>query len=172
MQDQITGQKWQYDARYFVNAAGPWVQDILGETLRLNVADSVRLVRGSHFVVRKQYENDKAYFFQGKDGCIIFAIPYEQDFTLIGTTDVDHEAVHTNPICTDEEQEYLLKFASEYFKNPITRADIIWRYSGGCPLYEDSANAAASSTRDYVSRVDSSFYEVFQNSRNRLKKTP
>ena len=90
LQDQITGQKWQQDARYLVNAAGPWVQDILGETLRLNVADSVRLVCGSHFVVRKQYENDKAYFFQGKDGCIIFAIPYEQDFTLIGTTDVDH----------------------------------------------------------------------------------
>ncbi len=156
LQDQITGQKWQQDARYLVNAAGPWVQDILGETLRLNVADSVRLVRGSHLVVKRQYEHDKAYFFQGKDGRIIFAIPYEQDFTLIGTTDVDHDAVHTNPICTDEEQEYLLKFASEYFKNPITSDDIIWRYSGVRPLYEDGANAAASATRDYVLRVDSS----------------
>ncbi len=156
MQDQITGQKWQQDARYLVNAAGPWVQDILGETLRLNVADSVRLVRGSHLVVKRQYEHDKAYFFQGKDGRIIFAIPYEQDFTLIGTTDVDHDAVHTNPICTDEEQEYLLKFASQYFKNPITRDDIIWQYSGVRPLYEDGADAAASATRDYVLRVDSS----------------
>jgi glycerol-3-phosphate dehydrogenase len=156
LQDQITGQKWQQDARYLVNAAGPWVQDILGETLRLNVADSVRLVRGSHLVVKRQYEHDKAYFFQGKDGRIIFAIPYEQDFTLIGTTDVDHDAVYTNPICTDEEQEYLLKFASEYFKNPITSDDINWRYSGVRPLYEDGANAAASATRDYVLRVDSS----------------
>ena len=156
LQDQITGQKWQQDARYLVNAAGPWVQDILGETLRLNLADAVRLVRGSHLVVKRQYENDKAYFFLGKDGRIIFAIPYEQDFTLIGTTDVAHDAVHTNPVCTDEEQEYFHKFASEYFKNPITRADIIWQYSGFPPLYEDGENAASSLTRDYVLRVDSS----------------
>lgn len=142
-------------ACYLFNAAGSWVQDILGETLRLNVVDSVRLIRGSHLVVKRQYEHDKAYFFQGKDGRILFAIPYEQDFTLIGTKDVDHAAVHTNPICTDEEQEYLLKFASEYFKNPITRADIIRRYSGVRPLYEDGANAATSATRDYVLRVDS-----------------
>ena len=156
LQDQTTGKKWHQDARYLVNAAGPWVQNILGEKLRLDVADSVRLVRGSHLVVKRLYEHDKAYFFQGKDGRIIFVIPYEQDFTLIGTTDVDHELVHTKPICTDEEQKYLLKFASEYFKNPIISDDIIWRYSGVRPLYEDGANAATSATRDYVLKEDSS----------------
>ena len=112
--------------RLIVNASGPWAQDILGEKLRLNIKDSVRLIRGSHLVVKRQFGHDKAYFFQGKDGRIIFAIPYEQDFTLIGTTDVDQNLPKTKPICTDDEQDYLLKFASEYFKIPIKSDDILW----------------------------------------------
>ena len=119
LQDQNTGEEWQQDASYLVNASGPWIQDVLGEKLGLKTPDSVRLVRGSHLVVKRQYEHDKAYFFQGKDGRIIFAIPYEENFTLIGTTDVDHDLPQTKPFCTSDEQEYLLKFASEYFQTPI-----------------------------------------------------
>ncbi len=156
LRNQNTGEEWQQDARYLINASGPWIKDILGEKLGLKGSDTVRLVRGSHLVVKRQYEHDKAYFFQGKDGRIIFAIPYEKDFTLIGTTDIEHESPDIRPVCSDSEQEYLLEFANQYFKNPILSDDVIWQYSGMRALYEDGATSAASVTRDYVIRVDKS----------------
>ena len=90
-----------------VNAAGPWVADILRAVIRLNTTEGVRLVRGSHIVTRKLYDHDRCYFFQGTDGRIIFAIPYEQDFTLIGTTDKDHQGAPKDAVCTPEERDYL-----------------------------------------------------------------
>jgi glycerol-3-phosphate dehydrogenase len=110
----------------------------------------VRLVRGSHIVVPKLYDHDRCYFFQGTDGRIIFAIPYEEDFTLIGTTDADHPDPQTAPTCTPEEQEYLVKFASQYFEKPIKRENIVWTYSGVRPLYDDGASSATAATREYV----------------------
>jgi glycerol-3-phosphate dehydrogenase len=137
-------------ARALVNAAGPWVKDVISGTLRLNSAEGVRLVRGSHIVTRRLFNHDKCYFFQGTDGRIIFAIPYEGEFTLIGTTDAEHGQADTRPECTPEEAEYLCRFASEYFKTPVTRADIVWTYSGVRPLYDDGAKSATAATRDYV----------------------
>ena len=87
-----------------VNAGGPWVADVLRQKLGQNSRENVRLVRGSHIVVPKLYDHGRCYFFQGQDGRIIFAIPYEEDFTLIGTTDADHPDPETKPICTEEEQ--------------------------------------------------------------------
>lgn len=141
-------------ARMIVNAGGPWVGDIIHNTLRLNSSEGVRLVRGSHIVTKRLFEHDKCYFFQGTDGRIIFAIPYETDFTLIGTTDADHANPDEKPVCTDAEQEYLCAFASEYFKKPVTRADIVWTYSGVRPLYDEGAASATAATRDYTLKVD------------------
>jgi glycerol-3-phosphate dehydrogenase len=120
------GERSTLRSRAIVNAAGPWAGEVLSRTLRLNSPDRVRLVRGSHIVTRKLYDHDRCYFFQGKDGRIIFAIPYETDFTLIGTTDVEHPDPSVPPVCTPEEQDYLCAFASEYFAQPVTRDDIIW----------------------------------------------
>ncbi len=114
------------------------------------------LVRGSHIVTRKLYDHDKCYFFQGTDGRIIFAIPYEQDFTLIGTTDAEHHDPAQQPVCTDAESDYLCAFASQYFKRPVTPADVVWSYSGVRPLYDDGASSATAATRDYTLKVDRS----------------
>ena len=143
-------------ARMLVNAAGPWVGDIIHGKLRLNSRENVRLVRGSHIVTRKLYDHDKCYFFQGTDGRIIFAIPYEQDFTLIGTTDAEHDDPSVTPVCTPEERDYLCNFASQYFKTPVTSDDIVWTYSGVRPLYDDGASSATAATRDYTLKVDRS----------------
>jgi glycerol-3-phosphate dehydrogenase len=141
-------------ARALVNAGGPWVSDVIRQTLKINSAEGVRLVRGSHIVTCKLYDHDKCYFFQGTDGRIIFAIPYEQDFTLVGTTDSEHPDASIKPVCTDEEADYLRAFASGYFKTPIEADDIVWRYSGVRPLYDDGASSATAATREYVLSLD------------------
>lgn len=141
-------------ARALVNAGGPWVESVIRGTLRLNSTEGVRLVRGSHIVVPRLYDHDKCYFFQGTDGRIIFAIPYETDFTLIGTTDQEHADLGEKPRATDEEQDYLCAFASQYFRKPVTRDQIVWTYSGVRPLYDDGAKSATAATRDYVLSLD------------------
>ncbi|SDZ17095.1 homodimeric glycerol 3-phosphate dehydrogenase (quinone) [Jannaschia faecimaris] len=141
-------------AKMLVNAAGPWVGDVIQGVVRSNAKEGVRLVRGSHIVTKKLFDHDKCYFFQGKDGRIIFAIPYEYDYTLIGTTDAEHHDVHAKPVCTPDEQRYLLDFANGYFKRDLTDADVVWTYSGVRPLYDDGATSATAATRDYVLKVD------------------
>ena len=142
-------------ARMLVNAGGPWVRDVIGEVAGVNASEGIRLVRGSHIVTRKLFDHNKCYFFQGEDGRIIFAIPYETDFTLIGTTDAEHVDVGQKPVCTPEEADYLRKFASSYFHTPIEKDDIVWTYSGVRPLYDDGASSATAATRDYVLKVRS-----------------
>ena len=146
--------EWHVRARMLVNAGGPWAGSIIEGVVGANSADRVRLVRGSHIVTRRLFDHDRSYFLQGRDGRIIFAIPYEGRFTLIGTTDKDHPDAATPPACTDEEADYLLDFASQYFATPLTREDIVWRYSGVRPLYDDGASSATAATRDYVLKVD------------------
>ena len=146
--------EWQVRAKMLVNAGGPWAGNIIEGVVGSNSADRVRLVRGSHIVTRKLFDHDKSYFLQGTDGRIIFAIPYEGQFTLIGTTDKDHPDSKTPPVCTDEEADYLLDFASQYFATPLTRDDIVWRFSGVRPLYDDGASSATAATRDYVLKLD------------------
>lgn len=141
-------------ARALVNVGGPWVEDIIRNVARINSSEGVRLVRGSHIVTKKLFDHDRCYFFQGEDGRIIFAIPYEQDFTLIGTTDKDHTGTPGDPVCTNEERDYLCAFASQYFAKPVTAADVVWTYSGVRPLYNDGAKSATAATRDYVLSLD------------------
>jgi glycerol-3-phosphate dehydrogenase len=141
-------------ARMLVNAAGPWVGEVIHGTIGLNSAEGVRLVRGSHIVTRRLYDHDKAYFLQGTDGRIVFAIPYEGEFTLIGTTDAEHHDPSAKPECTPEERDYLLSFANQYFRRQLTAADVVWSYSGVRPLYDDGAQNATAATRDYTLKVD------------------
>ncbi len=152
--DEATGAVRTHLARVLVNAGGPWVEDVIRNTIRLNSSEGIRLVRGSHIVTRKLYDHDRAYFFQGADGRIVFAIPYEGDFTLIGTTDKDHDGDPKAARATEEEQDYLCRFVSDYFARPVTRDDIVWTYSGVRPLYDDGAKSATAATRDYVLSVD------------------
>lgn len=141
-------------ARALVDAAGPWVAEVMRDIIHVQSRETVRLVRGSHIVVPKLYDHDRCYFFQGRDGRIIFAIPYETDFTLIGTTDKDHKGDPDTARCSDEERDYLCRFASEYFAKPVRPEDVVWTYSGVRPLYDDGASSATAATRDYVLRLD------------------
>ncbi len=154
MENTDTGDKTTVTAAMVVNASGPWVGDVLRTTLCSNSQDSVRLVRGSHIVTKKLFDHDKCYFFQGADGRIIFAIPYETDFTLIGTTDQDHDDPSIKPECTPEERDYLITFINEYLAKPISADDVVWTYSGVRPLYNDGASSASAATRDYVLKLD------------------
>ncbi len=141
-------------ARLLVNAAGPWVDHVLTAALGRNDVHNVRLVQGSHIVVAKKFDDPRAYFFQNKDGRIIFAIPYEDDYTLIGTTDQDFGGDPHNVRISEGEIGYLCAAASEYFAKPVRREDIVWTYSAVRPLYDDGASKAQEATRDYVLKVD------------------
>lgn len=154
LRDLATGTDFIRRAKMLVNAGGPWVADVLRQKLGQNSRENVRLVRGSHIVVPKLYDHERCYFFQGEDGRIIFAIPYEEDYTLIGTTDADHPDPETRPECTVEEQDYLVNFASNYFDKPVTRDQVLWTYSGVRPLYDDGASSATAATREYVLTLD------------------
>ncbi len=148
--DRDTNEKQTICAKVLVNAAGPWVDQVLNSTLRLNTKEKIRLVQGSHIVVKKLYDHARCYIFQNADGRIFFAVPYEQDFTLIGTTDLDYvgdpEAVKASP----QEIDYICRSASDYFAKPVTEADIVWVYSGVRPLYDKGDGSAQEATRDYV----------------------
>ncbi|MBD9374858.1 glycerol-3-phosphate dehydrogenase [Rhizobium sp. ARZ01] len=149
-----SGERETIRARMLVNASGPWVDTVLVGALGQNDVHNVRLVQGSHIVVRRKFSDPRAYFFQNPDGRIIFAIPYQDEFTLIGTTDRDYHGDPRNVRISDEEVDYLCRSASEYFAEPVTREDIVWTYSGVRPLFDDGASKAQEATRDYVLKVD------------------
>jgi len=154
VENTITGVLTTIQARALVNAGGPWVEQVLSVGSGVNARAKVRLVQGSHIVVRKLYEHDRAYIFQNADGRIIFVIPYQNDFTLIGTTDRDYDGDPAKVKATPEEIQYLCASASEYLKNPVLPADVVWTYSGVRPLYDDGASEAKAATRDYVFELD------------------
>ena len=150
MRDAPSGAESEVLARLVVNAAGPWVDRVLQGPLAHKAPHHVRLVQGSHIVVPRLYEHDRCYIFQNPDGRIVFAIPYEDDFTLIGTTDRDYSGDPSKVAITAEETAYLCAAANDYFRHEITPDDVVWAYSGVRPLYDDHASAAQEATRDYV----------------------
>lgn len=141
-------------ARALVNAAGPWVADVLGRVAGANAAAGVRLVQGSHIVVPRLYDHPGCYIFQNADGRILFLIPYERDFTLIGTTDRDFGGDKADIQASPDEIAYLCQAASAYLRQPVTPGSVVWTYSGVRPLYDDGASAAQEATRDYVLTLD------------------
>ena len=141
-------------AKAVVNAAGPWVASVLSDALKTNAKAKVRLVQGSHIVVKRLYDHDRCYIFQNADGRIVFAIPYQRDFTLIGTTDRDYDGDPAAVRASTEEIDYLCRAASDYFARAVVPGDVVWSYSGVRPLYDDGASEAKAATRDYVFDVD------------------
>ncbi|KAA5605213.1 glycerol-3-phosphate dehydrogenase [Roseospira marina] len=154
LRDHTDGTERTMTARLVVNAAGPWVDRLLHGPLGRPESHNVRLVQGSHIVVPRVFDHDRCYIFQNPDGRIIFAIPYEDKFTLIGTTDHEYHGDPGAVRITPEETEYLCSAASAYFRAPITPDQVVWSYSGVRPLFDDGAGKAQEATRDYVLRAD------------------
>jgi len=148
------GARRQVSARALVNAAGPWAAQFLQEHAHLHESKTLRLVKGSHIVVKKIFDHDHAYIFQNPDRRIIFAIPYEGEFTLIGTTDVESESPIGKAQIDDSEIAYLCEQASRYFAKPVTAADVVWTYAGVRPLLGDESSDASAVTRDYMLDFD------------------
>jgi glycerol-3-phosphate dehydrogenase len=145
---RIETQNGVFRARAIVNAAGPSVLSVLGLSHE-PTARKMRLVRGSHIVVPRLYKHPHPYFFQLPDGRIFFAIPYEQDFTLIGTTDADHHGPLDHVRASAEEIAYLCEGASRFFARPVTPTDVIWSYAGVRPLIDDGSGRPEAATRGY-----------------------
>jgi len=154
VENRETGGREAIGARGIVNAAGPWAEQFVRERLHFETPARVRLVKGSHVIVPRLFDHDRAYLFQNTDQRIIFAIPYEQDFTLVGTTDVDYPGDPADAAITDDEIGYLCRSAGEYFTAAITPEDVISTFSGVRPLYDDGSKSAQSITRDYVLKLD------------------
>jgi len=141
-------------AKGVVNAAGPWVDAVLGKIKKTANEQSLRLVTGSHIITKKLFDGDHAYLFQNADNRVIFAIPYEHNYTLIGTTDKPYNLSDGPVKISQEEIVYLCEAASEYFQNDISPDDVVWDYAGVRPLYDDKAADASAVTRDYVLNVE------------------
>lgn len=148
------GAERRVTARALVNAAGPWAAQFLAEHAHAAQPKALRLVKGSHIVVHRVFEHDHAYIFQNPDKRIIFAIPYEGDFTLIGTTDVEHRGAIGDAHIDDGETAYLCEQASRYFERSIRPSDVVWSYSGVRPLLDDESGDPSAITRDYSLEFD------------------
>jgi glycerol-3-phosphate dehydrogenase len=148
------GEQRSVQAKVLVNAAGPWAAQFLREHAHIADSKSLRLVKGSHIVVRKLFDHQTAYVLQSPDRRIIFVIPYEGEFTLIGTTDVEHNGAVGQARIADSEIAYLCEQASRYMKQKVTPADVVWSYAGVRPLLEDEAADPAAVTRDYQLDLD------------------
>ena len=165
LRDQETGENRSVSGRMLINAAGPWCADLINPengVVKSDTRANIRLVKGSHIVVPKMFDHDFCYIFQNGDGRIVFAIPYQDDFTLIGTTDVDFKGDPSTVKIDQDEIDYLCKLASGYFKKPITSDDVVWTYSGVRPLYAgEGAEANASKvSRDYTLKLEADGYQA------------
>lgn len=140
--------------RILVNAAGPWASEVANKVAGRPPKGRVRLVQGSHIVVKKLYDHDRCFIFQNDDGRIVFTIPYEDHFTLIGTTDRDYDGSLERVQASPGEVAYLCRVASAHFSRAVVPADVAWSYSGVRPLYDDGASAAQAATRDYTLELD------------------
>ena len=151
---EADGARHEVKARAVVNAAGPWVADVLGRAGGSRTDRGVRLVKGSHIVVPRLYEGDHAFMLQNPDRRIVFAIPYEGDFTLVGTTDEAWDDAPGRASIGEAETDYILATIERYFERPVTRENVVWSFSGIRPLYDDKAASASAVTRDYVLDLD------------------
>ncbi len=152
--DKASSTTTQVEAKTLVNASGPWLDELLNHISHTATKEHIRMVQGSHIIVKKLFDHERAYIFQNGDGRIIFAIPYENEFTLIGTTDRDFHGHPDNVSISKEETDYLCQAASEYFLKEITADNVISSFSGVRPLFDDGKSEAKAATRDYVLKLD------------------
>jgi glycerol-3-phosphate dehydrogenase len=148
-----SGAPVKLQARGVVNAAGPWVKQFIDENTDVRTSKRVRLVKGSHIVVPRLHDGDHAFILQNSDNRIVFVIPYERQFSLIGTTDIAVEEGE-HPVCTPEETSYLCNIVSHYMAKPVRPEDVVWTYSGVRPLFDDGDDNPSEVTRDYHLEVD------------------
>lgn len=140
-------------AKVVVNVAGPWAKSFLTDIAGLEVPFGLRLVQGSHIVVPRLYDGDHAFILQNDDRRVIFAYPYESQYTLIGTTDVELQGAPENCAPGDAEVRYLCRAVNRYFHRSVTEQDVVHRYAGIRPLFDDGAGDPSQVTRDYVLRM-------------------
>ncbi len=154
LRDKTSNKTRTEQARLLINAAGPWVDHVLREALGHNTASNVRLVQGSHIVVPRLYDGTQCYIFQNSDERIVFAIPFENEFMLVGTTDEDYRGDPGKVSITPDEIDYLCGAVNHYFQKTIAPQDVVWSFSGVRPLFNDEASKAQEVTRDYVLRSE------------------
>lgn len=154
LRDKKSGLQSTVQAKTLVNASGPWLDTLLPHISHTKTAKHIRMVKGSHIVVKKLFDHERAYLFQNDDGRIIFAIPFENEFTLIGTTDVDFHGEPDEVSIDATEIGYLCDAANEYFTTRIVPEDVVYSYSGIRPLFDDGKSDAKAATRDYVLTLD------------------
>ena len=150
------GESLRATAKALVNAAGPWVESVISNVVGSNSSRRVRLVKGSHIIVKKFWKGPQAYLLQNHDKRVIFVNPYEGDMALIGTTDIPYEGSAEDVAITEDETDYLLAAVNRYMRNPLASSDIVSSFSGVRPLYDDNAANPSAVTRDYVFDVEGS----------------
>jgi glycerol-3-phosphate dehydrogenase len=154
------GKREAVTARALVNAAGPWVGEVGEMTLRQIGPSRARLVKGSHIVVKRMFDHDSAYIFQNPDGRVVFAIPFQSDFTLIGTTDEDFKGDVNTIAASRDEIRYLCEAVMEYFRQPVTPDEVIWSFAGIRALHDDGSSRPEDTTRDYYLDLDKRYGEA------------
>jgi len=159
-QDTATGAERRFTARILVNAGGPWAGDVALRIAAVKPRQHLRLVKGSHVVVPPLYDGDHAFLLQNDDGRIVFVIPYEGRFSLVGTTDVALGALPDKAAISPEEVIYLQRAVAQYFQRSFAPADVLWSYAGIRPLYDDGAANPSAVTRDYVLELDAGAAEA------------
>ena len=148
--NQLTGRRQEWTARVLINAAGPWVKQVIDEVVAIESPGNIQLVKGSHIVVRRLYDGEHAYLLQNDDGRVVFIIPYEKEFTLIGTTDVELQRMPDRIEISHGETDYLCTVASRYLNVSVHPDQVLWSYAGIRPLYDDGSANPSELTRDYV----------------------
>lgn len=150
VQNSLTGETATFHSKGLVNAAGPWVRQIFDNQLNLKSPYGIRLIRGSHIVVPRVHDEAQAYILQNKDKRIVFVIPWLEEYSMIGTTDVEHNDDPLKAKASDEEINYMLKAYNDYFKKQLTKDDVLWDFSGVRPLCDDESDSPQAITRDYT----------------------
>ena len=155
LEEAGTGRSVAVRARGVVNASGPWVKQWFSDVGHVETKKRVRLVKGSHIVVPKLHDGDHAFILQNSDQRIVFVIPYERDFSLIGTTDIELDVYAPGPVSiAPDEVTYLCDLANHYMQKQITPDDVVWSYAGVRPLFDDGTDDPSAVTRDYVLEID------------------
>lgn len=155
LQDMNDNSVRQVFAKVIVNASGPWVSSLFSDSLAMKAPQTIRMVKGSHIVVPRLNQGTEAYILQNEDERIVFVIPYEDEFSLVGTTDVDYEGDPKKAKISPEETSYLLGIVNAHFRHQLTESDVIWSYSGVRPLMDDEEGDAKKASRDYAFEVSS-----------------
>lgn len=156
LQEQGSDQSYTVTADGLVNAAGPWVSSVIETKIKHKAPYGIRMIKGSHIVVPKFYEQTNAFIMQNEDGRIVFAIPYKHDYTILGTTDEEYQGDPAKAAISTTETDYILEVVNKHFKHQLNKSDIVWHYSGVRPLLEDESDDPSAVTRDYTLHTEDS----------------